>query len=207
MKYHATELRLAQEKIAEFQTLCGALKTENDRLKIFNRELEEKAESSELQINSISSQYRDVLQEKEVNRSLFLIGFSVQGCLEAGPGCMYHHMASQYRGVLKQDLGNELKELKKKHHEILEHQAKSALSPLAAPSTVPAHSQPGSLSTQTGLGFSEGVSGSEWDLGDNISLQHEINRLRQEATRLQTEAQHWKSVAGQLAPDPGIKVR
>lgn len=25
---HATELRLAQEKIAEFQTLCGALKTE-----------------------------------------------------------------------------------------------------------------------------------------------------------------------------------
>ncbi|XP_067680308.1 thyroid receptor-interacting protein 11-like isoform X2 [Haliotis asinina] len=156
---HATELRLAQEKITEFQTLCGALKTENDRLKIFNRELEEKAESSELQINSISSQYRDVLQEKE----------------------------------------NELKELKKKHHEILEHQAKSALSPLTAPSTVPAHSQPGSLSTQTGLGFSEGIGGSEWDLGDNISLQHEINRLRQEATRLQTEAQHWKSVAGQLS--------
>ncbi|XP_071079459.1 thyroid receptor-interacting protein 11-like isoform X3 [Haliotis cracherodii] len=158
---HATELRLAQEKIAEFQTLCGALKTENDRLKIFNRELEEKAESSELQINSISSQYRDVLQEKE----------------------------------------NDLKELKKKHNEILEHQARSALSPLTAPSTahVPAPSQPGSLSTQTGLGFSEGVGGSEWDLGDNISLQHEINRLRQEATRLQTEAQHWKSVAGQLS--------
>lgn len=60
----------AMKEISDFNLfMYCVLVLQNDRLKIFNRELEEKAESSELQINSISSQYRDVLQEKEVSRS------------------------------------------------------------------------------------------------------------------------------------------
>ena len=39
---------------------------QNERLKLANRELEEKAESAELQINSISREYRALLEEKEV---------------------------------------------------------------------------------------------------------------------------------------------
>lgn len=38
----------------------------NERLKHINKELEEKAESSELQINAISREYRVVLESKEV---------------------------------------------------------------------------------------------------------------------------------------------
>ena len=46
-----------------------ALPTQNERLGTITAELEEKAEASELQINSISSQYRSLLIEKEVRKS------------------------------------------------------------------------------------------------------------------------------------------
>lgn len=62
---HATELSLAKEKIKQLESVCAAQKAENDRLKRVNRELEEKAESAELQINSISREYRALLEEKE----------------------------------------------------------------------------------------------------------------------------------------------
>jgi hypothetical protein len=41
-----------------------------DRLKLLNREAEEKAEGSELQINRISTEYRTLLEEKEVSLML-----------------------------------------------------------------------------------------------------------------------------------------
>ncbi|XP_053375011.1 thyroid receptor-interacting protein 11-like isoform X2 [Mercenaria mercenaria] len=62
---HVTELRLAQEKIKELDTVCVSQKIEIDRLKLLNREAEEKAEGSELQINRISTEYRTLLEEKE----------------------------------------------------------------------------------------------------------------------------------------------
>ncbi|KAK7104910.1 thyroid receptor-interacting protein 11-like isoform X2 [Littorina saxatilis] len=62
---HATELSLANEQIASLESIQASQKTEIERLKVANRELEEKAESSELQINSISREYRTLLQEKE----------------------------------------------------------------------------------------------------------------------------------------------
>ena len=42
---------------------------QNDRLKYLVHEAEEKAESSELQINSISREYRQLLEEKEVGNN------------------------------------------------------------------------------------------------------------------------------------------
>ncbi|XP_077993220.1 thyroid receptor-interacting protein 11-like [Glandiceps talaboti] len=62
---HPTELKMAHRKIWDLEAQIVAHKTEVDRLKSLNTELEEKAESSELQINSISSQYRSMIQQKE----------------------------------------------------------------------------------------------------------------------------------------------
>ncbi|XP_038074258.1 thyroid receptor-interacting protein 11-like isoform X2 [Patiria miniata] len=59
-----TELKIAQDKIRELEGLVIAQRSENERLKILNHELSDKAEASELQINTISQQYRGVLQEK-----------------------------------------------------------------------------------------------------------------------------------------------
>ncbi|XP_022088979.1 thyroid receptor-interacting protein 11-like isoform X2 [Acanthaster planci] len=60
----STELKIAQDKIRELQGLVTAQRSENERLKDLNHELADKAEASELQINTISQQYRRVLQEK-----------------------------------------------------------------------------------------------------------------------------------------------
>ena len=45
---------------------------QNERLKRLNHELEEKAESAELQINTISRQYRQMLEEREVTSAACL---------------------------------------------------------------------------------------------------------------------------------------
>ncbi|XP_072164593.1 uncharacterized protein [Diadema setosum] len=60
-----TELQIADGRVKRLETAVVALKAENERLGMINAELEEKAEASELQINSISSQYRSLLVEKE----------------------------------------------------------------------------------------------------------------------------------------------
>ncbi|XP_052276114.1 thyroid receptor-interacting protein 11-like isoform X3 [Dreissena polymorpha] len=60
-----TELRVAQEKIKELDTINVSQKLEIDRLKGLVHDWEEKAEGSELQINKISTEYRRLLQEKD----------------------------------------------------------------------------------------------------------------------------------------------
>ncbi|XP_071795672.1 uncharacterized protein [Asterias amurensis] len=60
-----TELKIAESKIRELEGLIIAQRSENERLNELNHELTEKAEASELQINTISQQYRNVLQEKQ----------------------------------------------------------------------------------------------------------------------------------------------
>lgn len=62
---HATELKITEDKVERLEAAIVSLKAENERLQLINSDLEEKAETSELQINSISSQYRGVIQEKE----------------------------------------------------------------------------------------------------------------------------------------------
>ncbi|ESO96443.1 hypothetical protein LOTGIDRAFT_159852 [Lottia gigantea] len=177
---HSTELQLANEKIQSADNLNNAIKKENERLGKLVIELEEKAEASELQINSISREYRILLEEKE----------------------------------------KENKELKKKQHELLEYQAKSALSdqniPLSHSASTPSLYSSITVElyelfycslTYEGHDFYHecfitGLSNynDDTDIGDTISLQHEVNRLRQQLLQLQSESQHWKSVAGQLVP-------
>lgn len=142
---HATELRIAQEKITECQAVLTAQKNESVRLKQIIHELEEKAESSELQINSISSQYRGVLAEKE----------------------------------------KEINELKHLQHEAFQHQQ------LSAPSDYGGQTEQANSST----GYHGSFVSDDLDFGDNIGMQHEINRLTQEVQRLRSECQHWKTVA------------
>ncbi|KAK7504788.1 hypothetical protein BaRGS_00003816 [Batillaria attramentaria] len=101
---HATELSLAKERIQQLESLYATQKAENERLKRVNRELEEKAESAELQINSISREYRALLEEKEVYEEKSL---SVPVSLGNRP--------------------KEINSLKQRHHELLEQHAKSAL--------------------------------------------------------------------------------
>nr|XP_006817036.1 PREDICTED: thyroid receptor-interacting protein 11-like [Saccoglossus kowalevskii] len=62
---HTTELRMAHRKTYDLEAQVIAHKTEVDRLKSIIGELEEKSESSELQINTMSTQYREMLLEKE----------------------------------------------------------------------------------------------------------------------------------------------
>ncbi|KAK6181040.1 hypothetical protein SNE40_008983 [Patella caerulea] len=151
-----TELQLAREKLQTADTLNNAIRQENEKLKRVNRELEEKAESAEIQINNISREYRILLEEKE----------------------------------------KENKELKKKQHELLDFQAKSALSvhDSSVPHTTSSPHRTSNTRIQTG-GFHE----DDQDLGDSIRLQHEVNGLRQDVQRLRAECQHWRSVAGQLS--------
>ncbi|XP_048733760.1 thyroid receptor-interacting protein 11-like isoform X4 [Ostrea edulis] len=149
---HATELRISQEKNAECLNTISAIKTENERLKRLSHELEEKAESAELQINKISNQYRQMLEEKE----------------------------------------REINELKHSHEELLQQQqatftqqdSQGGMSP-----TSPKDGHP--------LGFDHGQFTSDGlDFGDNISMQHEINRLMSEVKRLKAENKHWRSTSG-----------
>lgn len=149
---HATELRIAQEKNAECQNTISTIKTENERLKRLNHELEEKAESAELQINTISRQYRQMLEERE----------------------------------------REINELKHSHEELLQQQR-------AAFVHQDSHDGQSPTSTKEGhpLGFEQGQFSSDGlDFGDNISMQHEINRLMSEVKRLKAENKHWRSTNG-----------
>ncbi|XP_023931137.1 thyroid receptor-interacting protein 11 isoform X5 [Lingula anatina] len=62
---HVSELKVTKDKIQELDLVVSSQKSEIERLKQLNHELEEKAESSELQINTISKEYRNLLEEKE----------------------------------------------------------------------------------------------------------------------------------------------
>ncbi|KAH9519645.1 Thyroid receptor-interacting protein 11 [Bulinus truncatus] len=59
------ELQVAKEKIQQQDSLLSSLKHENEHLRRLNKDLEEKAETLELQINAITSQYRNLLEDKE----------------------------------------------------------------------------------------------------------------------------------------------
>lgn len=47
-------------------------------------------------------------------------------------------------------------------------------------------------------GYHGGFASDDLDFGDNITMQHEINKLTQEVQRLRSEVKHWKSAASQL---------
>ncbi|KAM6130752.1 LOW QUALITY PROTEIN: thyroid receptor-interacting protein 11 [Pterocles gutturalis] len=64
----ATELHVSNSRLREIESINAAQKFENERLKICS-DLEEKHEAAELQIKQLSIEYRNQLQQKEVEIS------------------------------------------------------------------------------------------------------------------------------------------
>ncbi|XP_069714793.1 thyroid receptor-interacting protein 11 isoform X2 [Phaenicophaeus curvirostris] len=65
----ATELHVSNYRLRETESINAALKLENERLKKLCSDLEEKHEAAELQIKQLSIEYRNQLQQKEVEIS------------------------------------------------------------------------------------------------------------------------------------------
>uniref|UniRef100_A0A674PNM8 Thyroid hormone receptor interactor 11 n=1 Tax=Takifugu rubripes TaxID=31033 RepID=A0A674PNM8_TAKRU len=65
----ATELQVSNSRLAQVEAAFAAQKSEYERLKKIHAELEEKLEASEIQIKSQSSEYRALLQQKDVEIS------------------------------------------------------------------------------------------------------------------------------------------
>ncbi|NWJ05641.1 TRIPB protein, partial [Crypturellus undulatus] len=65
----ATELHVSNSRLREIESINAAQKSENERLKKVCSDLEEKHESAELQIKQLSIEYRNQLQQKEVEIS------------------------------------------------------------------------------------------------------------------------------------------
>ncbi|KAL2303882.1 hypothetical protein Nmel_009164 [Mimus melanotis] len=65
----ATELHVSNARLREIESVNAAQKFENDRLKKVCSDLEEKHEAAELQIKQLSVEYRNQLQQKEVEIS------------------------------------------------------------------------------------------------------------------------------------------
>ncbi|XP_014812958.1 PREDICTED: thyroid receptor-interacting protein 11 [Calidris pugnax] len=65
----ATELHVSNSRLREIESINAAQKFENERLKKVCSDLEEKHEAAELQIKQISVEYRNQLQQKEVEIS------------------------------------------------------------------------------------------------------------------------------------------
>ncbi|XP_035183759.1 thyroid receptor-interacting protein 11 isoform X1 [Oxyura jamaicensis] len=65
----ATELHVSNSRLREIESINAALKSENERLKKICSDLEEKHEAAELQVKQLSIEYRNQLQQKEVEIS------------------------------------------------------------------------------------------------------------------------------------------
>ncbi|KAM6360412.1 thyroid receptor-interacting protein 11 isoform 6-T6 [Alca torda] len=65
----ATELHVSNARLREIESINAAQKLENERLKKVCSDLEEKHEAAELQIKQLSIEYRNQLQQKEVEIS------------------------------------------------------------------------------------------------------------------------------------------
>ncbi|XP_027529413.1 thyroid receptor-interacting protein 11 isoform X2 [Neopelma chrysocephalum] len=65
----ATELHVSNSRLREIESINAAQKFENDRLRKVCSDLEEKHEAAELQIKQLSIEYRNQLQQKEVEIS------------------------------------------------------------------------------------------------------------------------------------------
>ncbi|XP_054054362.1 thyroid receptor-interacting protein 11 isoform X3 [Rissa tridactyla] len=65
----ATELHVSNSRLREIESINAAQKLENERLKKVCSDLEEKHEAAELQIKQLSVEYRNQLQQKEVEIS------------------------------------------------------------------------------------------------------------------------------------------
>ncbi|NXT37051.1 TRIPB protein, partial [Pelecanoides urinatrix] len=150
------ELHASNSRLREIESINAAQKFENERLKKVCSDLEEKHEAAELQIKQLSVEYRNQLQQKEVEIS---------------------HLKARQNALQEQ--------LQKVQTAAQSAQLGAGVLPPAATSAsyVPV------------VRRSSGFEGDDMDFGDIIWSQQEINRLSNEVSRLESEADHWKQIA------------
>ncbi|NWH78694.1 TRIPB protein, partial [Piaya cayana] len=150
------ELHVSNSRLRETESINAALKLENERLKKLCSDLEEKHEAAELQIKQLSVEYRNQLQQKEVEISH----------LKARQNALQEQLQKVQKAAQSAQLGDGV----------------------LPPATTSASYIP---VVKHSLGFE----GDVVDFGDVIWSQQEINRLSNEVSRLESEADHWKQIA------------
>ncbi|XP_071752193.2 thyroid receptor-interacting protein 11 isoform X2 [Centroberyx gerrardi] len=161
----ATELQVSNSKLTEVEAAFTTQKSEYDRLKKLNAELEEKLEASEIQVKQQSAEYRSLLQQKDVEIS---------------------HLKARQSGLHE--------EFQKLQQSAQSASVGPAMLPVATTSTTTTSSSASSFLSRPS-GSHQGFHGDEMDLSDVIWSQQEINRLSTEVMRLEAEVSHWRRMS------------
>ncbi|KAB5582162.1 hypothetical protein PHYPO_G00184000 [Pangasianodon hypophthalmus] len=161
----ATELHVSNSKLLELEAALSAQKSEYERLRRINAELEEKLEAAEIQIKQQSVEYRTILQQKEVDIS--------------------HLKARQ------NSLQEEVQKLRLCAQDVSSSTSDPAMLPVTTVATTTSSS---SFLSRPSAGH-HGFHGDEVDLSDVLWSQQEINRLSHEVQRLEADVAHWRRVA------------
>ncbi|KAG7334498.1 hypothetical protein KOW79_002905 [Hemibagrus wyckioides] len=161
----ATELHVSNSKLLELEAALSAQKSEYERLRRVNAELEEKLEAAEIQVKQQSLEYRTILQQKEVDIS--------------------HLKARQ------NSLQEEVQKLRLSARDISSSISDAAVLPVTTVATTTSSS---SFLSRPSPGH-HGFHSDEVDLSDVLWSQQEINRLSHEVQRLEADVAHWRRVA------------
>ena len=166
--------------------------TQWDKLKKHSEEVNERAETAEYQIATISQEYRKLLQEKDEELRRLKVDREKlreqqKGLVHGGSGSGGSGSGGGRDGLSPQ---SPLKQLASSR--FFNEELDSA--------AVVSSSNQSTLQNGPPSGRFEGVDledGEFHDFGDIISSQSEINRLQSELARLKVECQHWKTAAHQ----------
>uniref|UniRef100_A0A672Q3T0 Thyroid receptor-interacting protein 11-like n=1 Tax=Sinocyclocheilus grahami TaxID=75366 RepID=A0A672Q3T0_SINGR len=162
------------ELTAELETLYATQKSEYERLRRINSELEEKLEAAEIQVKQQSMEYRTLLQQKEVEIS---------------------HLKARQSGLQE--------EVQKLQHSAQAAASSSSSDAAVLPVTTAATTTTSSSFLHRSSAVHQGFHGDEVDLSDVLWSQQEINRLSSEVHRLEADVAHWRRVA-QASKLPGV---
>lgn len=170
----ASDLQVSNSRLDELETSYATQKSEYERLRRINSELEEKLEAAEIQVKQQSVEYRTLLQQKEVEIS---------------------HLKARQSGLQE--------EVQKLHHSAQAAASSSSSDVSVLPVTTAATTTTSSSFLHRSTAVHHGFHGDEVDLSDVLWSQQEINRLSNEVHRLEAEVAHWRRVA-QASKLPGV---
>uniref|UniRef100_A0A673LE73 Thyroid receptor-interacting protein 11-like n=1 Tax=Sinocyclocheilus rhinocerous TaxID=307959 RepID=A0A673LE73_9TELE len=162
----SSELQVSNSRLQELETLYATQKSEYERLRRINSELEEKLEAAEIQVKQQSVEYRTLLQQKEVEIS---------------------HLKARQSGLQE--------EVQKLQHSAQAAASSSSSDAAVLPVTTAATTTTSSSFLHRSTAVHQGFHGDEVDLSDVLWSQQEINRLSNEVHRLESEVAHWRRVA------------
>ncbi|XP_052428107.1 thyroid receptor-interacting protein 11-like [Carassius gibelio] len=169
-----SELQVSSSRLQELETLYATQKSEYERLRRINSELEEKLEAAEIQVKQQSVEYRSLLQQKEVEIS---------------------HLKARQSGLQE--------EVQKLQHSAQAAASSSSYDAAVLAVTTAATTTTPSSFLHHSTAVHQGFHGDEVDLSDVLWSQQEINRLSNEVHRLEAEVAHWRRVA-QASKLPGV---